>query len=197
MSDQSTTTDQMREWAKGRAEPFTPKQAFESIDDIEDMSQIYFAISGLFKQGELHRKKAPTGNGYEYIWHKRGGAGYEAHAGHKVNGSKTKPIAAPAEQMPQPGRNPDPTHPKPPAPPGPPSTADILQIGHNHTPEAQTEPETPARIYNADAIADALIARLKPLLTAQFHAAKLSESLSGEARAHIRIEKLEITLEGL
>lgn len=197
MSDQSTTTEQMREWAKGREEPFTPKQAFESIDDIEDIGQIYFAISGLFKQGELHRKKARIGNGYEYIWHKRGGPGYEAHTGHKINGSKTEPIAAPAEQRPQPGRNPDPTYPKPPAPPGPPSTADILQIGQTHPPESQAEPETPDRIYNAEAIADALIARLKPMLAAQFHAAKLSESLTGESRVHIRIEKLEITLEGL
>lgn len=69
--------DSVRDWARARgAEPFTPGQCFDALDDVDERQPVYAAINTLYtKEKVLGRRKKGTGN--EYIWHEFAGADYE------------------------------------------------------------------------------------------------------------------------
>lgn len=107
--------DSVRAWARARgAEPFTPGQCFDALDDVDERQHVYAAINTLYtKEKVLGRRKKGTGN--EYVWHEFAGADYEfvptteqlvakgllpppaARAGKSKTPEQLPPVTAPAE----------------------------------------------------------------------------------------------------
>lgn len=72
-----SAVDSVRDWAKARgADPFTPGQCFDALDDVEDKQQVYAAINILYtKENVLGRRKKGSGN--EYVWREFAGPDFE------------------------------------------------------------------------------------------------------------------------
>lgn len=197
----------VRSWAsqRGRA-PFTSARCFDEVKDIDDVQQVYMAISTLYnKEGALARRKNSPGNGYEYIWHLFAGADFEFAPGKGVPAAPAPSLSDALSIDGEAGvsvRNGVEVSSGKPAEPEIPEFLRKGQPAPKAGPAApvhEAPPEQP-QSFSAEAIADALIRKIKPVLQAQFANAALETSdVIAEpcSRVTIRIEKLELTVEGL
>ncbi len=185
MSIEGLTTI-IRNWASARGGvPFTASHAFESIKDADDAKEVADRVRQLWAKGDLARRKNGDGK-FEYVWAACAPAGFEM--GKDTGIGKAAP-AAPAEpsasmEIPPFLRKGQPSMPA--AAPGP----EILDFSNKE----QSQP------FSAEAIAEALIRKLKPVLQAQFaNAALESTDVLTEpcSRITLRIKELEVTVEGL
>lgn len=185
----------VRNWASLRGKvPFTSAQAFEEVKDIDDIKAVSDALVRLFRKGLVGRRKI-DGQRYQYIWHAFAGDGFELYP--DVPAPKEKPLPT-GEKSRREGA--DPVIP-----------AFLRKGSAADAPSPQPSPargeggpgpspEPAASAFDSEAIAEALIRKLKPVLQAQFanHALESTDVLTEPcSRVTLRIEKLELTVEGL
>lgn len=179
MSGIEGLTRVIRDWASARGGvPFTAAQAFESIKDADDAKEVADRVRQLWVNGDLSRRKNDDGR-YEYVWAARAPAGFEAN---KPDATPAEPAVAPAET--------------PAATPAAPAQEIPIPESIRKRPAKSEQPQS----FSAEAIADALINRLRPVLQAEFANAALesSDALVGSpSRVTVRIKEIEVTVEGL
>lgn len=191
------------------AAPFTTAQCFDQMKNVEDMSQISDALGRLYRNGTLARRKIDNVRN-EYVWAKFADASYEVMSKPRVVGDGSAP--APAAK--KPGR---PRKSAPAAPEIPmflkKEQADAVKNfaeiygspQHKKTETGHVEQQIGMVPPNAEAIADTLLAHLGEMLAAQRkliearidNAAASSVETSPGSRLTVKIERIEIRVEGL
>lgn len=198
----------VRHWASLRgAAPFKAVDAYEAINNIDDIQDVYRAIRELYKDKRLLARRKAKGPGYEYVWHlfakdefelEPAAAGVVAREPSGVDGGNAIVDALGL------GKQPDPA-PAEPAAPAQEETLIFPEVAADIRPESGEIPipeflRKQPQSFSAEAIADAMIRKLKPVLQAQFaNAALESTDVLTEpcSRVTLRIEQLELTVEGL
>lgn len=170
----------IRGWASARGGvPFTAAQVFESIKDADDAKEVADRVRQLWVKGDLARRKNDDGR-YEYVWAARAPAGFEENE--PSGATPAEPAVAPAVTTA--------------AAPAAPAQEIPIPESIRKRPAKSEQPQS----FSAEGIAEGLIKRLRPVLQAEFANAALESSDALEASASritVRIEKLEITVEGL
>ena len=186
----------VRDWASLRGKvPFTAAQCFDEVKNIDEPKSVSDALVRLYRKGLVARRGCPGSRGYEYVWARFADddfAMYEAEAATgTVQPAPAEPAAVEQAEIPIPAsilKTPVADHV---AGPSKPSPANAGGRGPRQKRAAGT--------YSSEAIADALIRKLAPVLQAQFAAAALESTtaLAGPgSRVTLRIEQLELTVEG-
>lgn len=195
MSSIEGLTRIIRDWASARGGvPFTAAQAFESIKDADDAKEVADRVRQLWVKGDLARRKNGDGR-YEYVWAARAPAGFEANK--PSDAPPAEPAVAPAET--------------PAAAPAAPAQEIPIPESIRKRPAKSEQPQS----FSAEAIADALIAKLKPQLSdqrmrlvaelrpmlrsmlADLHLDQSDALEVSASRITVRIKEIEVTVEGL
>lgn len=197
MSNVTGLSKTIRDWASARGMPFTSSQCYETIKDADDVKIVADTVRSLWVKGDLARRKNDDGR-FEYVWWANAKDGFEMHH------PRDKTHAAQAPEAPGldgAGVSGSPRA-EPSAPAEIPEFLRVLSPSPSPVKEGKKAPLDKGRAegFSAEAIAVALIRKLKPVLQAQFATAALeSTDVLAEpcSRVTLRIEKLELTVEGL